>query len=80
VIYEYKDKKWGNSLALRIPSELAKDVGLVEETDVNIRVDKGHIIITPIVKITLEELLAQVTDENIHDEVDFGESIGNEMW
>ena len=55
-----KIKKWGNSLAIRIPPELAKDIGLSEETDVNIRVDKRHIIITPIVKITLEELLAQV--------------------
>ncbi len=76
-----KIKKWGNSLALRIPSELAKDIGLSEETDVKIRVDNGNIIIiTPLSKITLEELLTQITDENIHDEVDFGASIGSEIW
>lgn len=75
-----KIKKWGNSLALRIPSELAKDIGLSEETDVKIRVDNGNIIITPISEITLEELLMQVTDDNIHNEVDFGKPTGKEIW
>lgn len=30
--------------------------------------------------LTLEELLAQVTDENIHEEVDFGLPVGREIW
>jgi antitoxin component of MazEF toxin-antitoxin module len=29
---------------------------------------------------TLEELLAQITDENIHEEIDFGEAVGKEEW
>lgn len=52
-----KIKKWGNSLALRIPSELAKDIGLSEETDVKIRVDNGNIIITPISEITRKSVV-----------------------
>ena len=31
-------------------------------------------------KYTLEELLAQVTPENIHPEIDFGPPVGKEVW
>lgn len=30
--------------------------------------------------LTLEQLLAQVTEENLHREVDFGPAVGNEAW
>jgi len=30
--------------------------------------------------VTLDELLEQVTEENIHPEVDTGPAVGNEMW
>lgn len=29
---------------------------------------------------TLEELLAQVTDDNLHAEVDTGPQVGDEVW
>jgi antitoxin component of MazEF toxin-antitoxin module len=29
---------------------------------------------------TLDDLLAEVTDENRHDEVDWGPSVGKEAW
>jgi antitoxin component of MazEF toxin-antitoxin module len=28
----------------------------------------------------LEEILAQVTEENLHAEVDTGQPVGNEIW
>jgi antitoxin component of MazEF toxin-antitoxin module len=31
-------------------------------------------------KPTLEELVAGITDENRHDEVDWGPPVGNEVW
>jgi len=31
-------------------------------------------------EITLEKLLAQVTDDNQHPEIDFGPARGNEAW
>ncbi len=31
-------------------------------------------------KLTLEELVAGITDENRHDEVDWGPPVGNEVW
>jgi len=43
---------------------------------------EGKIVIAPIAKPTqtLEQLLAKVTEENLHCEVDFGLPIGNETW
>jgi antitoxin component of MazEF toxin-antitoxin module len=31
-------------------------------------------------KLTLEELVAGITEENRHDEVDWGPPVGNEVW
>lgn len=77
-----KIQKWGNSLALRIPKAFAEEVGLAEDTPVEIRLVEGHLVIEAVTppNETLEEMLARVTDENIHGEVDFGPSVGREIW
>ncbi len=31
-------------------------------------------------KYSLEEIVASITDENIHEFVDWGEPVGNEIW
>jgi antitoxin MazE len=48
---------------------------------VDIREEAGRVIIEPIPEpaFSLAELLAGVTDENIHAEVDFGPPVGNEI-
>lgn len=75
-------QKWGNSLALRIPKSFATEVGLQRETSVEVSLAKGKLIITPVAKpkLTLKQLLAKVTKENLHHEVDTGATIGNETW
>ncbi len=75
-------KKWGNSLALRIPRPLAGEVGLEEDSPVRISVEEGKLVIVPILRAryTLEALLAQVTAQNLHSEVDTGEAVGGEVW
>jgi antitoxin MazE len=77
-----KVQKWGNSLALRIPKSFATDVGLGNESAVDLSVENGNLIVAPVaeVKVTLEELLAQVTEDNLHHEVDFGRAMGRETW
>lgn len=74
-----KIKKWGDSLAIRIPSKLIRDMGLAEDTDVEISLDADKIVIKPIRKYTLDDLLEQVTDDNIHDEIDFGKPVSKEI-
>ena len=75
-------QKWGNSLALRIPKSFATEVGLQKETYVEISLADGKLVITPVAKPkpTLQQLLAKVTKENLHHEVNTGPTVGNETW
>ena len=77
-----KVQKWGNSLALRIPKSFATETLLEVDTEVDLSLVKGKLVITPIVdkEYSLEELLAGITEENLHSEVDTGNPIGNEAW
>jgi len=75
-------QKWGNSLALRIPKSFATEVGLQRETSVEISLANGKLVITPVAKPkpTLKQLLAKVTKQNLHREVNTGSAIGDETW
>jgi antitoxin MazE len=77
-----KIQKWGNSLALRIPKSFAIDTQLENDSMVEISVVEGQIIVKPLVKPewTLEELLAGINQENIHNEIGTGNAMGNEIW
>jgi len=73
-------RKWNNQLTINLPKDVADQVCLAEGMDIEISVFNGKIIITPNVKkYTLSELLAGITPENIHDEVDTGFAVGNEI-
>jgi len=75
-------QKWGNSLALRIPKSFAIEVGLQRETAIEISLADGKLVITPVAKpnLTLKQLLAKVTKENLHHEINTGPAAGNETW
>ncbi|MGB7337914.1 MAG: AbrB/MazE/SpoVT family DNA-binding domain-containing protein [Phototrophicaceae bacterium] len=77
-----KIQKWGNSLALRIPKAFAEQTGLDSDSAVEIRVIDGQIHIVPIQnnQYELEALLAEVNADNLHQEVDTGNAMGNEVW
>jgi antitoxin MazE len=77
-----KIQKWGNSLALRIPKSVSLHTQLKNDSPVEISVIDGKIIITPVVmpNWTLDELLANINENNIHHEVDTGFVVGNEIW
>ena len=75
-------QKWGNSLALRIPKAFATEVGLQKEASVEISLADGKLVISPVAepKLTLKQLLAMVTKQNLHHEVDTGPAVGKETW
>ena len=79
---ETKVKKWGNSLALRIPKPLAIEVGLEDDSPVELSLVGGRLIVEPLVREewSLEQLLARVTESNLHGETDTGPAVGNEAW
>jgi antitoxin MazE len=73
--------KWGNSLGVRLPKAVALDAHLAEGDSVDVTVRDGAIVITPARRrFTLDELLAQVTPDNIHGETDWGPPAGKEVW
>jgi len=77
-----KIKKWGNSLALRIPKSFALNANLRQDELVDISIDKEKIIITPIgeKEYSLDELLEGVSEDNLHGEFDTGVPVGKEIW
>lgn len=73
--------KWGNSLAVRISKVFAHDAGLSAGAEVDVTVENGRIIITPVSPdYALEELVKGITEDNRHDETDWGPSVGAEVW
>ena len=77
---ELKIQKWGNSLAIRIPKSYAKDIHIEQGSVINISKEKDTIIIKPKhKKENLKELLAKINKKNIHEEIDTGDSMGNEI-
>ncbi len=77
-----KIKKWGNSLALRIPKSFALNANLRQSELVDLTIDKERIIITPIgeKEYSLDELLEGVSESNLHGEFETGEPAGKEIW
>jgi antitoxin MazE len=75
-------QRWGNSLALRIPKSFASEAGLREDTEVELSLAKGKLIVRAVEAKppTLEELLRGVTDDNLHCEWDTGPAVGKEIW
>lgn len=75
-------RKWGNSLALRIPRSVAAEARLAENTPVELSLREGKLVIQPVSPPppTLAELLRGVTEENLHGEWDTGPATGKEVW
>jgi antitoxin MazE len=73
-------QKWGSSLAVQIPEPFAAEAGLDLQSEVDVSVVDGTLVIKPFPVLTLDDLLAQVTDENLHEETDTGFPVGREIW
>ncbi len=74
-------KKWGNSASVRIPAAIMEAAHLTLEQVLDVREEGGRLIIEPIKDepISLEEMVAGITDDNRHDDIDFGKPVGQEM-
>ena len=77
-----KIQKWGNSLALRIPKSFADEINLDNNVAVNLALVDGKLVVTPTTSpsFILEDLLAGITDDNVHTEIVTGHSVGREVW
>lgn len=74
-------RKWGNSLAVRIPHGIAQDADLAEGTEVEVTLDGAQVVITRVAPgVTLAALLSAITPGNLHGEVATGAPQGREAW
>ncbi len=74
-------RKWGNSLALRIPRTLAADSHLISGSQVDVALEDGRLIVAPVTAgMTLDALLAAITPDNLHGEISTGRRVGREAW
>lgn len=67
-------QKWGNSLALRIPSSLAKDVHLHQGSVVEVAVVEGKMVVEPKGerRYSLSHMLKGIKKNNLHAEQEWG--------
>lgn len=73
--------RWGNSLALRLPSHVTKEARLEEGACVNVEIEEGSIRVTPTRKrFKLAELIAGHVKPADNAEVEWGEPRGDEVW
>jgi antitoxin MazE len=71
--------KWGNSLGVRVPKDIAARVGLREGSRVEMIAEGDRIVLTVArPAYTLEELLVGTTPEAMHEAFDWGDDLGRE--
>jgi len=72
-------QKWGNSLGIRIPNQLVREYSLKNGSVVNINDNGNEIVIKPVKKNRLPEMLEKINDQNLHREITT-EPVGKEIW
>ena len=73
-------KKWGNSLALRIPKDIAQTLHIENNSTLELNIKDGALVIEPVNETLLESLVSRIDADNLHTEVDTGKVVGNEEW
>lgn len=72
-------QKWGNSLGLRIPSQMVKRLNLHQGSAINIEIENDRIIIQ-LPKYNLQAMLEEINPQNMHHPAFDNDSRGNEEW
>jgi antitoxin MazE len=71
--------KWGNSLGLRLPQALVKQIGLSEGQTVSVTAEGNRLIVeTTAPNYRLADLLTNVTPEAMSAAFDWGADVGRE--
>lgn len=71
----------GNSLAVRIPKSVADTLRMEKGTQVELSFDQNSLVVTPkrIPRYHLSDLLVNFPNEDSHQELDWGNEVGNEI-
>jgi len=74
---------WGNSLGIRIPAPVAREINLSHGSEIDLQIEKGRIVLTPVHKRShpdLKALLSKITAGNIPGGDAWGRPMGREVW
>lgn len=71
-------QEWSNDLVILIPASISAYLHLTANSLVDISLVSGQLVITP--AYNLEDLLAGISDENLHSEIDTGPAVGREVF
>ncbi len=71
--------RWGASLAVRIPKPVAEQWGVREGAVIELVTRRDEVILRKW-RYDLEELVAGISADNRHGEVDWGAAEGAEEW
>lgn len=79
-----KIQKWGNSQGLRLTKALLQETQINVGDEVSVSVQRGRIIIESVTKVRrrydLRELISKMPQEYQTEELNWGESVGEEEW
>jgi antitoxin MazE len=77
-------QKWGNSQGLRLSKELLSDAHIDVGDAVDVAVQEGSIVVTPVRRVrgalNLEQLVAAIPKGYRPGEGDWGPPVGGEVW
>ena len=67
---------------MRIPRNLAEQIGLGAGNEDSLSTKNGELVVKPALptRTSLDELLAEVSDSNLHASVETGSAVGAEIF
>lgn len=76
-----KIQKWGNSLGVRIPKEIAREINIREGSPVSFSVENGVLVMgrPKKTRYTLAELLKDFNKKDQHELAEWGPDVGSEI-
>lgn len=74
--------KWGNSLAVRIPKQVADSARLRKGDLLDLSLSRRRVIRIRAARSrpSLAKLVRRITARNRHTEIAWGKPVGNELW
>lgn len=72
-------RKWGNSLGIRLPRTVTNSLKIQDGATLDLKlIDDTIIIKKNDNSLNLKDLLSKINKENLHEEYNFGDSVGLE--
>jgi antitoxin MazE len=74
---------WGNSLGIRIPAPVAREIKLAPGGQLDLSIEGGRIVLSPIrraKRYEARDLIAKITAANLPAGDLWGTAVGKEVW